>query len=140
MSDPVAPVLSEPDADGRRTATWAFPVHTVKGGDEAWVYHERVDLDCSAFTHVTEVESFIGLERGDEVEAAVDLTSTGGYSLYTRSEHKEIPGDYDAWHSQPVSYHLGNPLTLELTCRVTGNNPQGKLIAGVQFELRLKVR
>jgi len=144
MSNPVAPALSEPDADGRRTATWLFPVEAVKGGDEAFVFHDTFPLDCSGFTHVTEVATFIGVDRGDIVEAAVDLTSAGGFALYQRSFHKESVGEYDAWEKTPVTFHLdGTPkddLVLTLTCRVTGRDPDGKLSATIQFEARLTVR
>jgi hypothetical protein len=144
MSTQLVPALSEPDADGRRTATWPFPVEMVKGGDEAFVFHETYPLDCSGFSHVTEVATFIGVDRGDIVEAAVDLVSEGGFALYQRSFHKELPGDYDAWEKSPVSYHLDGTLrdglVLTLTCRVTGRDPDGKLSATIQFECRLTVR
>jgi hypothetical protein len=133
-------LLSMPDADGRRSARWDFPVTLVKGGDEKLVYTSVIPLDCTGFTHVTEVSTFIGLSRGDIVEAAASVYATGGYDLYERSFHKEIPGDYEAWDHQPVTYHLGDPLVLSLILRVTGRDPEGSLSATVQFALWLKVR
>jgi len=140
---PLAAELSAPDAAGARTARIVFPnmpVH-VSGGSEAYLYKRRYVVTLPSGTHIDEVASFIGVDRGDVVEVGVDVYSTGSYNIYQRSLHKESGlTNFDGWSSAPADYTVGDPIVIALACRVTGPNAvSGRLEASVLYEVRLSI-
>jgi hypothetical protein len=140
---PLSADLSAPDATGARTARIVFPdmpVH-VSGGSEAYLYKRRYLVTLPAGTHIEEVASFIGVDRGDVVEVGVDVYSIGSYNIYQRSLHKESGlTNFDGWSSAPADYTVGDPIVIALACRVTGRNAvSGRLEASVLYEVRLSI-
>jgi len=140
---PLGAELSAPDATGARTARIVFPnmpVH-VSGGSEAYLYKRRYVVTLAKGTHIDEVASFIGVDRGDVVEVGVDLYSIGSYNIYQRSLHKESGlTNFDGWSSAPADYTVGDPIVIALACRVTGPNAvSGRLEASVLYEVRLSI-
>jgi hypothetical protein len=141
--EPLAAILSEPDASGARTARIVFPDMPVRvrGGSELYLYRSRYVVSLPKGTHVSGVSSFIGVDRGDVVEVGVDLYSTGSYTIYQRGLHKESGLlDFDGWSSADADYTLGDPIVISLMCRVTGPNAvTGRLEANVLYEVRLSI-
>lgn len=92
---------SDADAEGRFQVELRIP-------NQPWVgvTGERSESYCvglPAGQRITKVRTFFGVDRGNVVEAAIDVV-VNGYGLVSRSEHKETEGIYDAWKSETVSY------------------------------------
>lgn len=151
--EPVRVTPSLMDGDNRYSLYVDIPDQPVRfsGGNEAFVYRRLYDLSLPPGSVVERVSSFIGTDRGDVVEADVEIYSLGGLRIYQRSLHKECGCAYDAWSTEPVSYRAmaasrRNVLRVVLVARTTGenNNPHRdhyrRLESRVHFGLRLIIR
>ena len=83
---------------------------------------------------ITKVWSFIGSDRGDMIEADIQLSSRKLDYFYQRSEHREVPGQYDAWKSEVVSW-VGDELCVQVAANVTNGSD-----ARVHYQVRLEAR
>lgn len=93
------------------------PPAMVAGGDESFVYRDRLVIDLGGRL-VTEVFSFHGIDTGDRVELDTNL-ALDGRVIFLRSDHGL--SDFDAWVSKDVNVR-GDLLTIAILCRVTGVN------------------
>jgi hypothetical protein len=146
------------DASGRASATLMIPgmPKLVLGGDEAHVYRYKAFIQFPR-PHGMEIHAlsgFIGTDRGDIVEADIEADGSAWSSppgIKARgirlpplcSLHKEIMGNYPAYHHVQVTPPIIEPNGLHITliCRVNGEqaNPEhlrfGSLTAMVHFGL-----
>lgn len=138
-----------PVPDGDMTVIWRGPNQvefnwvdmpvTVKGGSEDLVFRRTSHYALPTKRIVLEAQSFIGLDRGDVVEADVFIYGDHGEVIYRRSLHKEL-GElscYDAYDSQGTVLEAHN-ITIILVCRVNGpNTVYGYLSARCHFAATL---
>lgn len=101
----------------------------VYGGSEDDVLVATGRASWSSPRRVARVDSFLGVQPGDEVEMAVDVTADSQVVLYTRSLHKECRGIYDAWDGYEMRWLLDGGVTVTVTCRVNGPNREGAMHA-----------
>jgi hypothetical protein len=91
----------------------------VKGGSEDLVYRQRIEIPFDETVVIYKASTFIGLDRGDVVEADVELEAVGGFRFYQRSFHKEWLVSYEAWLTKAISVTTDR-VTVVLLCRVNG--------------------
>lgn len=123
----------------------------VCGGDEDWVLRRHVTLDLLEERQIRYVQSFMGFDLGDSVEAGAYLYNEQNAVIYRRSEHLEVvqgqwvsmpskctawidptrdPVCYDAYDDpQPPMAPLAKTLRLDIDTRVNGENVNGVLSA-----------
>lgn len=94
-------------------------------GDDRGVLRAVYEVDLKRPRELWQIESFIGNDRGDVVEADVDVYAADavrrGERLYHRSLHKEDPFSvYDAWNGKPVNATVSR-IIVHLTYRVNGD-------------------
>jgi len=131
------------ESDGIIYQTLIFPdgfwAKKVEGGSEALVYRE-VFKTKPLPVRLIGVWTFIGLDRGDIVEADTDVFCQKGIGLAHRSLHKENFSTYDAWKYYPLSLNMTvRKINFHVTCRVNGKNHHldDRLSARVHFGLEL---
>jgi hypothetical protein len=95
---------------------------TVFGGEENVLVARAVLRSDTAKYHITNVSSFLGVQTGDIVEAAIDVVAVDQRVLYVRSLHKEVRGIYEAWDTKPIDLSILNGFDVVFTCRVCGPN------------------
>jgi len=143
---PIDWIVSNPDKRGMKSWTLQLPQMPVMvlGGDEERVYRRtwRVPFVSNHVVDIYEAWSFIGVDRGDVVEADIEVSTMEGTRYHLRSEHKESMMSYDAWWSCPASA-ASEGAVVSVTCRVNGrqqdiDHPRyGSLTARVHFGLVL---
>ena len=143
---PIDWIRSEADQRGLRSWTLRLPQMPVMifGGCEELVYRRiwTVPFASNDLVDIFEVWSFIGVDRGDIVEADIEVASLEGVRYHLRSEHKESMMSYDAWWGCPASV-ASRGAVVSVVCRVNGrqqdsDHPRhGTLTARVHFGLVL---
>lgn len=90
---------------------------------------------CVAFPAVMKFSkawTFIGTDRGDILEADIQLSSSKLDYFLQRSEHREAPGQYDAWKAEPIAW-AGNEICAQVSATPTAGKP-----VRVHFQVRLE--
>lgn len=85
-----------------------------------------------AATKFAKAWTFIGTDRGDILEADIQLSSSKLDYFLQRSEHREAPGQYDAWKSEPIVW-AGNEICAQVSATPTAGKP-----VRVHFQVRLE--
>ncbi len=111
---PEQPVSIRPGVDYTRSACFAVP----------------------AGFEVRRVATFVGSDRGNLVEADVQVYTPGGYYLIQRSEHREAPGLYDAWRTDALDEAWSGP---ELCVSILGRSTDGRPVR-LHWSVRLDGR
>lgn len=137
-----APTRSQELHTSRPDGTGAYTVRVVLPGQPVIVAppgnHFEYAIDVPPGHRVEKVWSFIGNRAGERLEAGLDLVSRGGFNLHQRSEHRETPGQYDAWKSEDVDWVAtrdDHTLRIIGIAYCTGGTP-----VGLHYELRLRLR
>jgi len=94
---------------------------TVKGGSEEFVLKETFTHKFTEPMDLSRLHVFHGLDRGDIVEMDTEIHADG-QTMYTRSMHKETPGNYDAWDTAEFDGWLIQDIEITVICRVNGKN------------------
>jgi len=109
-----APEISPVDAQGRRTVAFdpgpvdlyapivSFPIgdpHVMRLGRREFSYEVPIPPGLC----IVAVRSFIGWDLGSVGEATIEII-VGGFRVYERSDHKELPAHYDAWQERGVHF------------------------------------
>lgn len=132
----IDPVMSEPDAEGRRTVELVLPdqpFHLAAGQAREVQYVAPLPGGY----RITAVSVFQGTYREDVVETLVEVVVGQRYRLTQASLHKEGPHSYDGWHRTEVRYAIPNggiQLGLYVMAHATGARR-----VGVHFGLRLEL-
>ena len=128
--------ISEPDAEGRRTADIVVPnmPAIVMAGDWAETY-EFVLPRC----RIVAISSMVAVYPGDQAETLLEFFTAESkpYRLLQRSEHFVGMAPYDAWRRITVRYAIddgGQRFALYLLARGTAGRP-----IGAHFGLRLEL-
>ena len=96
---------------------------TVKGGSEAETWKRTWQTTLNVKVEPVGVWTFIGMDRGDIVEADVEVYTQNGTPIVLRSVHKEVPATYDAWQYNKVDEVGGvRQVKVFMACRVNGKN------------------
>lgn len=108
---------------------------TVRGGDEVHVWKRSWKTTLNVEVEPIGVWTFIGLDRGDIVEADVEVYTENGTPLVLRSVHKETLAMYDAWQYNKVREVGGVRLVkVFMSCRAGVNELLGdRLSARIHF-------
>ena len=115
---PDCPAKIQPGQDYRRSACFAVP----------------------SGLNVHKIATFIGNDRGNLVEADVQVYTPAGYYLLQRSEHRETPSQYDAWKTERLEEAWSGPeLCVSVLGRSTDNRPV-HLLWSVRLEGRVSER
>lgn len=129
---------SPADADGNFTVNIPFPGQPVvvpAGGMYQYAYYTTVPNNA----RVLRVWSFIGSSTAAIYEADINLKSGDGPAIYQRSDHKEVPANYDAWQVQPANWRSRTTgtqyIVLEGVAYGTGPAP-----ATLHWEIRLEMK
>lgn len=140
--------VSDPDALGRRSCYLVMPFMpvNVRGGSEAYVYRRAWEVPLPEELTIVKVSTFIGLDRGDIVEADIELRAKpSGFWFYQRSLHKELwYMTFEAWETKAVAVRT-EIIEVSVVCRVNGKNRNqdhpryGTLTARVHFGVVLVV-
>jgi hypothetical protein len=105
------------------------PIQVWWGGEEYVLnYSQRVPFGRDVT--IRQVCTFVGLVRGDVVEADINIGSMGGPRFYLRSLHKEDLATFDAWDCKAVSV-LASGARVSVLGRTTDLN----VINGNRFAL-----
>jgi len=112
----------------------------VEGGSEDLVFYRRAEVDFGASYRLSEISTFIGLDRGDIVEADIYVDTSAGVRVYQRSFHKEALQSYEAWDSHPTLPLLVRHVVINFACRVNGRNAAGQLSARYDPEIVFLLR
>ncbi len=83
---------------------------------------------------VTKAWTFIGSDRGNILEADIQLSGPKLDYFLQRSDHRETPGHYDAWKSESVKW-TGDVLCVQVSATPTTPAP-----IRVHFQVRLEPR
>ena len=125
-----------------QTLVWPdgyWPV-IVQGGKESLVLRRSWRTRMPVPMSPVGVWTFIGLDRGDIVEADIDVYGPKGIPLAHRSMHKEGMISYDAWRYCPIGA-MGalRRIRLDIVCRVNGINEHlgNRLSARVHYGLQI---
>ncbi len=111
---------------------------TVFGGSEQNVYRRSWLSTLDTEIRPLDIWTFIGLDRGDIVEADVEVYTEKGIPLVLRSLHKEVSGIFDAWQHNCLPYlEPIRIIRVVATCRVNGRNVFGR---NVLLHKRLEAR
>jgi hypothetical protein len=108
---------------------------TVRGGSEDFVFARRAEVDFGAAYSLVEIRTFLGLDRGDIVEADLYVDTAAGVRVYQRSLHKEVPGNYEAWDRQETVPLRVRHVVIYFGCRVNAKNAIGQDTARYDPEL-----
>ncbi len=124
-----------------QTLVWpdGYWPQTVQGGDESLVFRRKWRSTLADKMIAVGVWTFIGLDRGDIVEADIDVYGQG-IPLAHRSLHKEGVATYDAWKYHPVGPGVSvQRVAVHLACRVNGENEHlaNRLSARVHYGLQI---
>lgn len=157
MPDPLPALPAEPDPVDAEDITWVvntdeesglvsytlrwpkdyMPV-TVRGGSEDLVYRRKWLISLPEKIAITQIWTFMGLDRGDLVEMDVEIDTEHGVPLVRRSLHKETYVVYDAWEVKEISTPVrAQALNVGLLGRVTGINWASKLQARCHWGIRI---
>ena len=88
-------------------------------------------IPLGASYHIAKAWTFIGSDRGNILEADIQLSSRSLDYFLQRSEHRETPSSYDAWKSEPADW-IGDELCVQASVTATSDKP-----VRVQFQVRL---
>lgn len=136
--------ISAPDPQGRYTGNVDFPNQPVliKVGEPRFEKLYAVKLPLN--TEVLRLYSFIGVDRGDVVEADLETFTSKGSRLIQRSEHKETAVIFDSWRAYDIQFQTSEGdrwLVFSLVGHPTGSNvitnaPWAKIHWGVRLALK----
>lgn len=104
--------------------------------DPVIVHSEFRSSRCFAVPYgirFTRIATFIGSDRGNVLEADVQVHTPEGYYVLQRSEHRETPSRYDAWKSEK----LDEPWSEREVCVSVLARPTAGKPVRVQWEVRL---
>lgn len=135
-----------PPPDGNPTIIWRgndqvelswddMPV-LVYGGSEASVLRRRLAFQMHEARPIASIQTFMGFDRGDVVEADLALYDEENRVVYRRSAHLEggVPDCYDAFATAPSLVPSARGIVLDAVCRVNGKNEvTGDLSARCHF-------
>lgn len=109
--------------DGLRLYVLHFtnqPVQVWWGGEEYVLnYSQRIPFGQQLV--IRQVCTFIGVVRGDVVEADINIATVGGPRFYLRSLHKEDLSTFDAWDCRAENI-LANGVRVSILGRTTDLN------------------
>jgi hypothetical protein len=95
----------------------------VFGGCEDNVFRRSWWTSLSTKIIPQGIWTFIGLDRGNIVEADIEVYTQEDIPLVLRSLHKETLGNYDAWQYNSIDYVGATQVVkVAVTCRVNGKN------------------
>lgn len=134
---PQPPQCPKPPPPGDPTFTWAgntqldiswedMPVVVCEGeGIQARILQRRAVIDLPEPRVAETLDSFMGFDRGDVIEADVIIYDDQGRRLYHRSLHLEgnVPECYDAKEPRDsLSTHPTGRIIMDVVCRANGPN------------------
>ena len=119
--------------------TWTDMPATVKGGSEANVFTRRIVLELGEARRIKALNTFMGFDRKDVIEAESVLYDDRGVEIYTRSLHLEagVDENYDAWEPREYTGPVTVRIFFDAVCRVNGKNAAGCLTARCHLLARI---
>ena len=116
-----------------------WPDITIVGGSEDYVLRWHFEWMLGRPRTIKHVQTFMGFDNGDQVEASIAVYDGENRVGYRRSEHLELVSEnYDAWDTQ--HWLTGQPATrivVDIIGRTTGLNHAGKLTSHQHYQLLL---
>jgi len=111
------------DSRGRKTFSIEFPDQPVlvTGVGEDLVYRKTVEVPLGAAYNIYQVDSFLGLDRGDVGEFSIEVDAHPGPSVYQRSFHKERGGNFESFWPLPCDADT-TAVKIYLSGRVAADN------------------
>lgn len=136
--------ISSPDPQGRYTANVDFPNQPVKIDVGLPNFKRDYAVQLPLNTEVLRVSNFIGVDRGDVVEADFEVWTAKGSRLIQRSEHKEGVVIFDSWKTYSPDFQTSEGdrwIVFTLVGHPTGKNViTGDAWAKIHWGVRLTLR
>lgn len=110
------------DDDGLYTFSVGFDPMPIEvwGGSEDYVLERSFHVILPFEVEVVSITTFIGLEAGDRVEAAIEIYTDANVQLRSRSYHGHVPASYEGY-DDPLIFPLNaQPNTSELLVGILG--------------------
>lgn len=118
---------SPPDANGIISLRFEFTgwPRVVPGIVAEDAVTERHQVKLPKRMRVYAASAFVGVDRGDVGEYAIEVGAAGGPEMYLESRHKEAPTNFDAW--TPPRYVAMNgvvtdEVVINIVARTSGAN------------------
>lgn len=111
------------DDDGLHTFSVGFepmPI-LVWGGSEDYVLRRQFIVKLPFEVEIVSLQTFIGLEAGDKVEADIEIFTDSNVLVYSRSYHGHVAQSYEAYDTPPIVFPLNaQPNASELIVGIVG--------------------